>query len=56
MSQQALRLAAAGEVEAARSRLNAVLVRPLPTESRRFLTFHSAKLEANSGDPASALA
>ncbi|THF71648.1 diguanylate cyclase [Deinococcus sp. Arct2-2] len=56
VSQQALRLAAAGEVSAARTRLTAALARSLPLESCRFLTFHLAKLEAQHGDPASALA
>lgn len=56
ISQQALRLAAAGEVSAARDRLCAALARSLPLESCRFLTFHLAKFEAQYGDPASALA
>lgn len=55
VSQQALRMAEAGELDLARRRFEAALARTLPVESRRFLTFHLAKLEAQYGDPAAAL-
>lgn len=55
VSQQALRMAEAGELDLARRRFEAALARTLPVESRRFLTFHQAKMEAQYGDPTAAL-
>ena len=51
----ALRLAEAGEIDLARRHFEAALARTLPVESRRFLTFHLAKLEAQYGAPSAAL-
>lgn len=55
VSQRALRLAEAGEIDLARRHFEAALARTLPVESRRFLTFHLAKLEAQYGAPSAAL-